>query len=234
MLIPRGSYDITRYTPLRFFRQICASGYMNKTIIIVDDHPIICSAIKAMLERNGYTVLAESADGMDALSKIRTLTPEYVLLDIGLGGLDGLSVLQRINTEQLNVKVLVFTSNPASTYASRCMQAGALGFINKNASLDELLNGLKTLAEGYLYFPKEVLAHYCEFGQKTDNTQRQLTNKELIVLQFLAKGMSNLEIAERLHLSNKTVSGHKVKILRKFGVRTNIELARIAKELNLL
>lgn len=207
---------------------------MNKTIIIVDDHPIVCSAIKAMLERNGYNVLAESADGIDALSKIRTLEPEFLLLDIGIDGLDGLSVLQRINAEQLNVKTLVFTSNPASTYASRCMQAGALGFINKSASLDELLKGLNTLAEGYLYFPREVLAHYREFGQKTDNTQHQLTNKEVIVLQFLAKGMSNLEIAEKLHLSNKTVSGHKVKILRKFGVRTNIELANIAKELNLL
>ncbi|MHC8339512.1 response regulator [Pseudomonas sp. HLT2-19-2] len=75
---------------------------MNKTIIIVDDHPIVCSAIKAMLERNGYDVLAESADGIDALSKIRTLTPEYLLLDIGIDGLDGLSVLQRINAEQLN------------------------------------------------------------------------------------------------------------------------------------
>ena len=88
---------------------------MNKTIIIVDDHPIVCSAIKAMLERNGYNVLAESADGIDALSKIRTLEPEFLLLDIGIDGLDGLSVLQRINAEQLNVKTLVFTSNPAST-----------------------------------------------------------------------------------------------------------------------
>lgn len=207
---------------------------MNKTIIIVDDHPIICSAIKAMLERSGFNVLAESADGIDALSKIRSLKPEYLLLDIGIDGLDGLSVLQRINAEQLDVKALVFTSNPAHSYASRCMQAGALGFVNKSASLDELLKALNTLAEGYLYFPREVLAHYREFGQKADNTLHQLTNKEMIVLQLLAKGLSNLEIAEKLHLSNKTVSGHKIKILRKFGVRTNIELASIAKELNLL
>ena len=207
---------------------------MNKTIIIVDDHPIICSAIKAMLERNGFDVLAESADGIDALSKIRALAPEYLLLDIGIDGLDGLSVLQRINAEQLPVKTMVFTSNPANTYASRCMQAGAVGFINKNASLDVLLKGLNTLAEGYLYFPREVLAHYRESDQKADNTQHQLTDKEVIVLQLLAKGLSNLEIAEKLHLSNKTISGHKIKILGKFGVRTNIELASIAKELNLL
>lgn len=206
----------------------------NKTVIIVDDHPIVCTAIKLILEQNDYVVLAESADGIDALAKIRALSPDYLLLDIGIDSLDGLSVLKRISTENLKVKTLIFTAHLANTYAARCMHAGALGFINKSANLEELIKGLSTLAEGYLHFPKEVLSHYNEFSQKSDDKLHQLTNKEVIVLQFLAKGLSNLEIAEKLHLSNKTVSGHKINILRKFGVRTNIELASIAKELNLL
>lgn len=207
---------------------------MTNTIIIVDDHPIVSSAIKSMLEQNGFLVLAESTDGIDALAKIRALRPDYLLLDIGIDTLDGLSVLQRISTEKMKIKPLVFTSHLANTYAARCMQAGALGFINKSANLEELLKGLRAIAEGYLYFPKEVLTHYREFSQKSGDKLHQLTNKEVIILQFLAKGLSNLEIADKLHLSNKTVSGHKINILRKFGVRTNIELASIAKELNLV
>ncbi|MFJ7142003.1 response regulator [Pseudomonas protegens] len=207
---------------------------MSKTVLIVDDHPIISGAIRATLEQNGYQVVAESADGLDALAKVRSLAPEYLLLDIGLDSLDGLSVLQRINSENLKTKTLVFTSQLASTYAARCMQAGALGFINKSASMDELIKGLQTINDGYLYFPKEVLAHYMEHGQNSELSAHKLTNKEVIVLQLLAQGLSNVAIGEKLHLSNKTVSGHKINILRKMGVRTTIELAGIAKEMNLI
>ncbi|VVP84824.1 response regulator transcription factor [Pseudomonas fluorescens] len=77
------------------------------------------------------------------MALLRRLNPDYLILDIGLNGLDGLSVLQRIHVDGLQVKALVFTSQVAATYASRCMQAGASGFINKSATMDELLRGLK-------------------------------------------------------------------------------------------
>ncbi|MHC8388597.1 response regulator [Pseudomonas sp. MDT2-39-1] len=207
---------------------------MKKRVLIVDDHPIICAAIKAVLEENGYEAVAESSDGFDALTKIRSLSPEYMLLDIGIDSLDGLSVLQRLATEDIEIKTLVFTSHLASTYAVRCMQAGAQGYINKSADLSELVKGLNALSDGYLYFPKEVLSLYRNSEKHPDNGLRGLTNKEVIILQLLAKGFTNLEIATKLNLSNKTVSGHKVNILRKLGARTTIELASVAKELNLI
>jgi len=207
---------------------------MSKTVLIVDDHPIICGAIRTALEQNGYRVIAESEDGLDALSKIRSLAPEYLLLDIGLASLDGLSVLQRIHSENIKIKSLVFTSQLASTYAARCMQAGALGFINKSASMDELIKGLNTINDGYLYFPREVLAHYMELGQNSKPAAQKLTNKEILVLQLLLQGLNNVVIGEKLHLSNKTISGHKINILRKLGARTTIELSAIAKEMNLI
>ncbi|EIK60598.1 response regulator transcription factor [Pseudomonas lactis] len=207
---------------------------MNKRVLIVDDHPIICAAIKSTLQEQGYQVVAESSDGFDALTKLRTLEPEYMLLDIGIDSLDGLSVLQRIASEQIEVKTLIFTSHLASTYAVRCMQAGALGFISKSASLSELVKGLNAISDGYLYFPKEVISLYRDSEKDNDDPVRGLTNKEIIILQQLAKGFSNLEIASKLNLSNKTISGHKINILRKLGVRTTIELVSIAKELGLI
>ncbi|WP_409283981.1 response regulator [Pseudomonas protegens] len=206
---------------------------MSKTVLIVDDHPIVSGAIRATLEEHDYQVVGVSSDGIDALSKVRSLSPEYLLLDIGLDSLDGLSVLKRINSENLNTKTLVFTSQLASNYAARCMQAGASGFINKSADMTELIKGLHTIDNGYLYFPKEVLMHYKEYGEKNKDNTQSLTNKEIIVLQLLIQGLNNMAIGERLHLSNKTISGHKINILRKLGVRTTIELASIAKDMGL-
>jgi len=207
---------------------------MIKTALIVDDHPIFSSAIRAFLEQAGYTVVGECTDGINALASVRRLNPDYMILDIGLDGLDGLSVLQRIRADGLQVKTLVFTSQVAASYASRCMQAGACGFINKSATFDELLRGLKTIHDGYLYFPKDVLAHYMDFNPPKNPHTPSLTDKEILILQLLAQGLSNIVIADRLHLSHKTISGHKVNILRKLGVRNIIELADIARDMNLI
>lgn len=206
---------------------------MKKRVLIVDDHPVICAAIRTILEQNGYEVIGDAADGFHALSQIKALHPDYLLLDIGIDGLDGLSLLNRITAEAIEVKTLVFTSHLVRTYAMRCLQAGAQGFINKSASLNELIKGLGALSDGYLYFPKEVLTRYRITEKDTDEPLKNLTNKELIVLQLLIKGFSNLEIAEKLSLSNKTISGYKVNLLQKLGARSNIELASIAKELGL-
>lgn len=208
---------------------------MNKRVLIVDDHPIICAAAKTVLEENGYEAVATCSDGFEALSLIHSLAPEYLLLDIGINSLDGLSLLQRIVADEIEIKTLVFTSHLVSTYAVRCMQAGAQGFINKNADLKELIKGFNALSDGYLYFPKEVLAMYRDTTKNNNSgTLETLTNKEIIILEQLAKGFSNQEISAKLNLSNKTVSGHKVNILKKLGVRTSIELASIAKERGLL
>lgn len=206
---------------------------MKKRVLIVDDHPVICAAIRSVLDTNGYEVIGETADGIQALNLIKTLGPDYLILDIGIDSLDGISLLNRINSEAIDIKTLVFTSNLVSTYAARCLQAGAQGFINKSANLDELIKGLNAISGGYLYFPKEVLTQYRTFENKSGVALSQLTNKEIIVLQLLAKGFSNLEIADKLNLSNKTISGYKISLLKKLGVRSTVDLANIANEFGL-
>lgn len=96
------------------------------------------------------------------------------------------------------------------------------------------MKGLNALTDGYLYFPKEVLSPYSNIQNTASTPQRGLTNKEIIILQLLAKGFRNMEIATQLKLSNKTVSGHKVNILRKLGVRTSVGLATVAAEMGLV
>jgi len=208
---------------------------MSKTVLIVDDHPVICLAIRNALEEIGYETIGETADGIDALQMIEALTPDIVILDIGLEKMDGLAVLQRISRDKLDTEVLVFTSQMKETYATRCFQAGASGFVSKHEPISQLIKAIKAIADGYVLFPKDsmpFLSGAVQDGASGDLDN--LTDREMQILKLLAKGGSNRDIAATLNLSSKTVSGHKIKLLMKLGVTSVVELANIAKQHNII
>ncbi|MFN3733186.1 response regulator [Comamonas testosteroni] len=205
---------------------------MRKKVLIVDDHPLICEAIRQALLPIGFETVGETADGIDALRMIESLTPDIVILDIGLEKLDGLTVLKRITREELDVRVLVFTSQSKDSYATRCLQAGASGFVSKSESIETLTKAVKTVADGYVFFPKSAMPLLGK--AKAEGGLDDLTDRELQILKLLAEGFSNAEIAARLSLSNKTVSGHKVNIQTKLSVDSVIELGEIARRHHLV
>lgn len=204
---------------------------MSKSVLIVDDHPVVCEAIRKTLETQGYTIVGETADGISALNMILSLKPDIVILDVSLEKMDGLTVLKRIAQANLDVRVLVFTAQSVDTYAMRCLQAGASGFVSKNEPLTKLLKAVDTIVEGYVFFPKKSMP-FSDGGRGKHSSYvlAALTNRELEVLKLLAEGLTNLEIAEKLHLSNKTVSGHKINILSKLGVTSVVDLVNIARQ----
>lgn len=204
---------------------------MSKTVLIVDDHPVVCEAIRKTLESQGYSIVGETADGISALSMIVSLKPGIVILDVGLEKMDGLTVLKRVTQANLDVRVLVFTAQSVDTYAMRCLQAGASGFVSKNEPLTKLLKAVDTIVDGYVFFPKKSMPFTDGGrGKNSRDALAALTNRELEVLKLLAEGMTNLEIADKLHLSNKTVSGHKINILSKLGVTSVVDLVHIARQ----
>ncbi|WP_047286453.1 MULTISPECIES: response regulator transcription factor [Pseudomonas] len=204
---------------------------MSKSVLIVDDHPVVCEAIRKTLETQGYTIVGETADGISALNMILSLKPDIVILDVSLEKMDGLTVLKRIAQANLDVRVLVFTAQSVDTYAMRCLQAGASGFVSKNEPLTKLLKAVDTIVEGYVFFPKKSMPFSDGGrGKHSSDVLAALTNRELEVLKLLAEGLTNLEIAEKLHLSNKTVSGHKINILSKLGVTSVVDLVNIARQ----
>ncbi|HDQ4074657.1 TPA: response regulator transcription factor [Pseudomonas aeruginosa] len=205
---------------------------MSMKALIVDDHPLICQAIRQALIALGFETVGETADGVDALHMIQTLAPDVVILDIGLEKLDGLTVLKRITREKLNTRVLVFTSQAKENYATRCLQAGASGFVSKSEPISKLVKAIETVADGYVFFPKDSMPLFGK-PEATGNLD-DLTGRELEILKLLAEGFSNAEIASKLSLSNKTVSGHKVNIQTKLGVTSVIELADIARQHHLV
>lgn len=205
---------------------------MSKKVLIVDDHPLICHAIRQALAPIGFEPVGETADGADAVRMIESLKPDIVILDIGLEKLDGLTVLKRIRRDKLDTRVLVYTSQAKENYASRCLQAGASGFVSKNEPIGKLVKAVETIADGYIFFPKDAMPLLGSV--ETTGDVEDLTDRELQIFKLLAEGFTNSDIASRLSLSNKTVSGHKINIQSKLGVTSVIELADIARRHNFI
>lgn len=208
---------------------------MSKKVLIVDDHPLICQAIRQALESIGFEAVGETSDGVEALQLIEALKPDMVILDIGLEKMDGLSVLKRIVREKLDTRVLVYTSQMKETFATRCFQGGASGFVSKSEPISQLIKAIETIADGYVLFPRDAMPMFVgTSGPAASGDLANLTDREMQVLTLLAEGFSNRDIAQKLNLSSKTVSGHKVNLLMKLGVTSVVELASIAKQHNLI
>ncbi|MBO2891582.1 MULTISPECIES: response regulator transcription factor [Pseudomonas] len=201
---------------------------MNK-VLIVDDHPVIRLAVRMLMERHGYDVVAETDNGVAALQLPRQYLPDIVVLDIGIPKLDGLEVIGRMTTFSPGSKVLVLTSQAPGNFSMRCMQAGAAGYVCKQQELTELLSAIKAVLSGYSYFPNQALhVSRGRGGSETDMVNR-LSAREMTVLQQLARGRSNKEIADSMFLSNKTVSTYKSRLLLKLNARSLVDLIELAQ-----
>ncbi len=208
---------------------------MNK-VLIVDDHPVIRLAVRMLMGRHGYEVIAETDNGVDALQLAREYAPDIVILDIGIPKLDGLEVIARLSTPAVPIKVLVLTSQAPGHFSMRCMQAGAAGYVCKQQDLTELLSAIKAVLSGYSYFPNQALHSVrSSLGNASEaDMVNRLSGREMMVLQQLARGKSNKEIAETLFISERTVETHRKNIFRKTKTTSLIGLIKYAYEHKLI
>jgi two-component system response regulator EvgA len=214
-------------------RQIFAQGIAMKSVLIVDDHPVVRAAVKIVVEREGFKRIYEASKGSEALSMLRDHSPALVVLDLVMPEGDGLDVLERIKASDLPCRVLVFTSLDPQNFQDRCMRAGAMAYVAKTHDLSQLQKAVHAVMTGYTFFARlssgsQDPRQYSE-KQMIDN----LSNRELTILQYLAKGMSNKGIAEVMHLSVKTTSTYTTRVVEKTGVTSKVFLRDFAKR-NLL
>ncbi|WP_130833504.1 response regulator transcription factor [[Erwinia] mediterraneensis] len=200
--------------------------------IIVDDHPVVRLAVKIVLERNGIQVVAETGEGAEALSLVKSHQPQLVILDIGIPVMGGLEVISRLTAMHLPIKILVLSSQSVEHYAARCAQAGAVGFVAKSKDLSELEEAIAAVRAGRIYFPAEITSMM--FGRAPGSQTEagrlaRLSGREMIVLQRLASGWANKQIADDLLLSNKTISTYKTRLLKKLNAHNLVELIELAK-----
>ncbi|MGE6822588.1 response regulator [Pseudomonas soli] len=199
------------------------------SVFIIDDHPVIRLAIRMLLENQGYRVVGESDNGVDAMQLIRETPPDLVILDISIPKLDGLEMLSRLQAMAIPLKVLVLTAQSPALFAVRCMHSGAAGYVCKQEDLSELLSAIKAVLSGYNYFPSQALNPPPTGSNQELELFRQVNDRELMVLQLFAQGRSNKEIAKGMFLSNKTVSTYKKRLMHKLRASTLVELIDVAK-----
>jgi two-component system response regulator FimZ (fimbrial Z protein)/two-component system response regulator EvgA len=186
--------------------------------LIVDDHPAICFAVKAILSPLGNDRILTETNGLDALARIKENIPQLVILDIMLNKMDGLQILQHIRQVDSGIKVVVYTSLPAESYAERALRAGASGFFNKDQDISQLAPLCQLVLQGYACFPHTILMPLLNAPIQNENVLSRLSDRELTVLRYLSAGLSNKEIADRLILSNKTISTYKTRLMEKLKI----------------
>jgi DNA-binding NarL/FixJ family response regulator len=215
----------------------------KKTIVIVDDHPVLREGLKAMIAREpGYEVVGEAGDGREGLRVIQELKPDLVLLDVSLPDQSGLQVCREIRTRLPQTTVLMITMHSKVDHIVQAFKAGAMGYIVKESAPERLLQGIASVLRGE-YFMDAAVSHQVIkkiMGSKEKRTQiadaayETLTSREQEVMGFLAEGLPIKDIAEKLFISPKTVENHRSSIMSKLGLHSRLELTRYAARLGLI
>lgn len=196
-------------------------------IVIADPHPLIRQGARLLLERAGHEVLAETADGLDAIRHVRQLQAEILILEFRLHRLNGLEVLRRLRHYASAVHSLVYSAIDSAASIALATEAGAAGFVSKAGAPEELVAGVRALGLRRTYFPMSESAG----AAPSPEAERllALSPRELTVMRYLAEGMRMTEIAERLLLSDRTIGTYKTRLMKKLNVRTLIELGELVR-----
>jgi NarL family two-component system response regulator LiaR len=203
-------------------------------VLIADDHYVVRQGLAALLvPRNGMEVVGEAATGREAVDLARTLKPDVILMDMIMPEMDGPQAIALIKQENPTARILVLTSFGESKQVTAAVQAGALGYLLKDSSPDDLLHAIHSVHRGNLVLPQD-LAQKLMQPQPAATALDQLTERETDVLRLLAQGQSNQEIARNLNISMTTVRSHVSSILMKLGVSNRTQAALVARERPLL
>jgi DNA-binding NarL/FixJ family response regulator len=202
-------------------------------ILIVDDHPIVRHGLEQLIgDAPGLVVCGSAASPAEALEAIRRLEPDLVIIDLSLGDESGLDLIKEIKT-QSDLPMLVLSMHDEAYYADRVLRAGAMGYIMKQAAAAELIAAIHQVFEGKVYLSESMAASMLTrmVGRKIvkgGTPVDHLTDRELQVLQLIGRGLGTRQIAEKLHLSVKTVENHREHIKAKLKLRSSSELVRYA------
>lgn len=199
-------------------------------ILIVEEQPVTRHALRLMMEADRHEVVGEADNGPDALHQVRQCKPDLMILELSIPRLGGLEVLQRLVAQESPVKVLVLTSQDSEYFAGRCLTAGAAGFVSKQEDPQAVREAVRAIAQGHSYFPSHALGSVSAAEEAGHGELiKGLSVRELSVLQLLARGMSNIAIADQLSISDKTVSTYKVRLMQKLHAKSLVELIDIGR-----
>jgi len=198
-------------------------------IMIVDDHPTLRRGLMALIQDEpDLEVCGEAEEADEAVQLVEQLHPDVLLVDLSLKQGTGLELIERVKAMDRGVKMLVASMHEESLYAERVLRAGAMGYINKQETIDKLIEAIRQILRGQIYLSErmtERVLHRVSDGEKLeDDPISRLSNRELEVFQMIGQGMTTKQIAEKLSLSPKTVETHREKIKTKLNLKNGTEV----------
>jgi DNA-binding NarL/FixJ family response regulator len=213
----------------------CLDGGRNRQravtrILIADDHEVVRSGLRSILDgQPNCEVIAEASDGKEAILKALETRPDIAVLDYALPFVNGLEVTRQLRARLPRTEILIFTMHDNEALIQDLLRAGARGFVLKTEAKRDLLAAIEALASHTPYFTAKTSEALLEsFLETPERRQSVLTNRERGVVQLIAEGYSNKEIAELLTISMKTVETHRASIMRKLGLTSRAALVRYA------
>ncbi len=212
---------------------------MNTRILLADDHTLMRAGIRSLLEKiPGVEVVGEAADGREAVALVKSTSPNMVLMDIAMAGLNGLEATARIRKEFPRVRVIILSMHANEEYVLQTLRAGAAGYLLKDSATAELELAIHAVARGDTYLSpaisKRVIDDYLGRTSGQKSFAEQLTPRQREILQLIAEGKSTKEIAYLLNLSIKTVETHRTQLMDRLDIHDVPGLVRYAMRIGLV
>jgi len=202
---------------------------MNTRVLVADDHPVVRQGLKSLLTREGFSVVAEAADGREALRQVEALHPEVALLDLGMPGLNGLDAAREIMQSSAGTKVVILTQHTEEPYILEALRAGVHGYVLKSQSVSDVVQAIRDVTRGKLYVSPAISEVVVSaYRGQTRLPADLLTTREREVLQLVAEGKSTKMIAEILGIAQKTAESHRSHLMVKLGIHQVAGLVRYA------
>jgi DNA-binding NarL/FixJ family response regulator len=201
------------------------------TILLVDDHTVVRAGLRAMLSDPDFEVVGEAGDGAEGIERAIALRPTVVLMDLQMPGTDGIAATQKIKLASPSTNVVVLTTFETEADVSRAVAAGAIGYLLKDSPRAAIVDAVRAAAKGRATFSPEAATHLVN---RARGDMPLLSKRELDVLERVAKGASNREIASALRVSEATVKTHLLHVFEKLGVNDRTAAVTVAIERKLL
>lgn len=207
---------------------------MSTRIIIADDHTIVRHGLAKLIEaEDDMEVIAQTENGISTAELARELSPDVVVMDVAMPDLNGIDATQQILHENPKVKILALSMHSGKKFVTAMLQAGATGYLLKDCALEELISAIRTVIEGKTYLSPSITdivvqGYVRNTEQKDDSAFSILSQREREVLQLMAEGNTTKQIALRLHISPKTVEGHRLRLMNKLDIDNVAQLTKYA------
>jgi two-component system, NarL family, response regulator NreC len=198
-------------------------------IVLADDHVLVRQALKSLLEREKFQVIAEASDGQDAVRLSESLHPDIAVIDISMPILNGIDAARALGRSCPKTKAILLTQHEEDQYIREALEAGVKGYVLKNQAASDLVHAIQQISRGQIYLSPGVSRAVVEaYRSKSDSPADPLTGRERQVLQLIAEGKSTKDAASLLGISVKTAESHRMRLMQKLDIHETASLVRYA------